>query len=41
MRSCKKTYKHKIFTKGVIWNINPFDQPGVESAKKALRQIAI
>ncbi|MCH9756774.1 MAG: glucose-6-phosphate isomerase [Gammaproteobacteria bacterium] len=27
-------YEHKIFTQSVIWNINPFDQPGVESAKK-------
>lgn len=26
-------YEHKIFTQSVIWNINPFDQPGVESAK--------
>lgn len=28
-------YEHKIFTQSVIWNINPFDQPGVESAKTA------
>lgn len=27
-------YEHKIFTQSIIWNINPFDQPGVESAKK-------
>ena len=27
-------YEHKIFAQGVIWNINPFDQPGVESAKR-------
>ena len=26
-------YEHKVFTQSVIWNINPFDQPGVESAK--------
>ena len=26
-------YEHKIFVQSVIWNINPFDQPGVESAK--------
>ncbi|KTD30730.1 glucose-6-phosphate isomerase [Legionella moravica] len=26
-------YEHKIFIQSVIWNINPFDQPGVESAK--------
>lgn len=28
-------YEHKVFTQSVIWNINPFDQPGVESAKSA------
>lgn len=27
-------YEHKIFAQSVIWNINPFDQPGVESAKR-------
>lgn len=27
-------YEHKIFTQSVIWNINPFDQPGVETAKQ-------
>ncbi|KTD47605.1 glucose-6-phosphate isomerase [Legionella quateirensis] len=26
-------YEHKVFVQSVIWNINPFDQPGVESAK--------
>ncbi len=26
-------YEHKIYVQSVIWNINPFDQPGVESAK--------
>ena len=30
-------YEHKVFTQSVIWRINPFDQPGVESAKKNLR----
>ena len=30
-------YEHKIFTQGVIWDINPFDQPGVESAKRGRR----
>lgn len=30
-------YEHKIFTQSVIWKINPFDQPGVESAKKHLQ----
>ena len=27
-------YEHKVFTQSVIWGINPFDQPGVESAKQ-------
>ena len=27
-------YEHKVFTQSVIWDINPFDQPGVESAKR-------
>lgn len=26
-------YEHKIYTQSVIWEINPFDQPGIESAK--------
>ena len=30
-------YEHKIFTQSVIWDINPFDQPGVESAKSTCR----
>lgn len=31
-------YEHKIFVQSVLWNINPFDQPGVNSAKKVLFQ---
>ncbi len=27
-------YEHKIFTQGVIWNVNSFDQWGVELGKK-------
>jgi glucose-6-phosphate isomerase len=27
-------YEHKIYVQSIIWNINPFDQPGVEKAKK-------
>lgn len=27
-------YEHKIFTQAFLWNLNPFDQPGVESAKR-------
>lgn len=26
-------YEHKIFVQGVVWNINPFDQMGVELGK--------
>ena len=26
-------YEHKIYTQSVIWDINPFDQPGIDSAK--------
>ena len=28
------TYEHKVFTQGTIWNINSFDQWGVELGKK-------
>jgi glucose-6-phosphate isomerase len=28
------TYEHKIFVQGAIWNINSFDQWGVELGKK-------
>ncbi|RUR12746.1 glucose-6-phosphate isomerase [Legionella sp. km772] len=31
-------YEHKIFVQSVIWNINPFDQPGIEGAKRFLRE---
>ncbi|QEY50840.1 glucose-6-phosphate isomerase [Legionella longbeachae] len=31
-------YEHKIFVQGIIWNINSFDQPGVESSKEIIRQ---
>lgn len=31
-------YEHKTFVQGIIWNINSFDQPGVESSKNILRQ---
>ena len=27
-------YEHKVFVKGAIWNINSFDQFGVELGKK-------
>lgn len=28
-------YEHKIYVQSVIWDINPFDQPGVESSKRS------
>ena len=27
-------YEHKVFTQGVMWELNSFDQPGVEKGKK-------
>ncbi len=32
-------YEHKIFVQGVIWNINSFDQMGVELGKKLAKDI--
>ena len=32
-------YEHKIFVQGIIWNINSFDQPGVELGKKLAKPI--
>ncbi len=32
-------YEHKIFTQGIIWNINSFDQWGVELGKQLARKI--
>ena len=32
-------YEHKVFTQGVIWNINSFDQFGVELGKELARKI--
>jgi glucose-6-phosphate isomerase len=32
-------YEHKIFTQGAIWNINPFDQWGVELGKQLAKTI--
>lgn len=31
-------YEHKIYAQSVIWQINPFDQPGVESSKHIMRR---
>lgn len=32
-------YEHKVFVQGTIWNINPFDQWGVELGKKLAKSI--
>ncbi len=32
-------YEHKIFVQGILWNINSFDQCGVELGKTLARQI--
>ena len=32
-------YEHKIFTQGVIWNINSYDQMGVELGKVLAKAI--
>jgi glucose-6-phosphate isomerase len=33
-------YEHSVFTQGVIWNVNPFDQWGVELGKVLAGRIA-
>ena len=32
-------YEHKVFVQGVIWNINSFDQWGVELGKQLANKI--
>jgi glucose-6-phosphate isomerase len=32
-------YEHSVFTQGVVWNINPFDQWGVELGKLLAQRI--
>ncbi len=32
-------YEHKVFTEGAIWDINPFDQWGVELGKQLAKRI--
>jgi glucose-6-phosphate isomerase len=32
-------YEHKIFVQGAIWNINPYDQMGVELGKQLAKKI--
>ena len=31
-------YEHKIYAQSVIWQINAFDQPGVESSKRVMQR---
>lgn len=31
-------YEHSVFVRGTVWNINPFDQWGVETGKKLANQ---
>ena len=33
-------YEHSVFTQGVIWDIDPFDQWGVELGKVLANRIA-
>jgi glucose-6-phosphate isomerase len=33
-------YEHRVFTQGVVWEINPFDQWGVELGKVMANQLA-
>ncbi|HEY9500865.1 MAG TPA: hypothetical protein VIR01_04460, partial [Pyrinomonadaceae bacterium] len=32
-------YEHSVFTQGVIWNVDPFDQWGVELGKVLAQRI--
>ncbi|MGL5159700.1 MAG: glucose-6-phosphate isomerase, partial [Acinetobacter junii] len=32
-------YEHKVFVQSVLWNINPFDQWGVEKGKEIASQL--
>jgi glucose-6-phosphate isomerase len=34
------TYEHKVFTQGIIWNVNSFDQWGVELGKVLAKRLA-
>jgi glucose-6-phosphate isomerase len=33
-------YEHRVFTQGVVWGINSFDQWGVELGKQMANQLA-
>ncbi|MCE5182264.1 MAG: glucose-6-phosphate isomerase, partial [Betaproteobacteria bacterium] len=32
-------YEHKVFVQGIVWNINSFDQWGVELGKQLAQKI--
>jgi glucose-6-phosphate isomerase len=32
-------YEHKVFVQGIIWDLNSFDQPGVELGKKLAKSL--
>jgi len=34
-------YEHKVFVQSVIWEINPFDQWGVEKGKKVASSLLV
>jgi glucose-6-phosphate isomerase len=34
-------YEHKVFVQSIIWNINPFDQPGVELGKVLANKLLV
>lgn len=36
---CAALYEHKIFVQGIIWDINSFDQWGVELGKQLAKAI--
>ena len=41
MRACAliALYEHSIFVQGVVWNVNPYDQWGVEFGKELAQRI--
>lgn len=34
-------YEHKVFTQGVLWGLNSFDQPGVELGKQLAKKLIL
>jgi glucose-6-phosphate isomerase len=39
LRQLNVRYKHKVFVQGVVWNINSFDQWGVELGKELANKL--